>query len=128
MSTPNDKQLRLFESLLSSVIDKFKESQFLAFSALGLITWLLSLFFESSKTQSFNLLFYIIIIAPLFMEYRLALEKHTSNTMRILAKIGEIIAMLLLLYFLVFVADIGSVTDPENTVESNSITNQAAKT
>ncbi|HCG8095721.1 hypothetical protein WOB65_22805 [Vibrio parahaemolyticus] len=121
MSTPNDKQLRLFESLLSTVIDKFKESQFLAFSALGLITWLFSLFFEPSKTQSFNLLFYIIIIAPLFMEYRLALEKHASRTMRVLAKISEILAMGLLLYFLVFVADNGTVTNQESAVESSSI-------
>lgn len=121
MSTPNDKQLRLFESLLSTVIDKFKESQFLAFSALGLITWLFSLFFEPSKTQSFNLLFYIIIIAPLFMEYRLALEKHASRTMRVLAKISEILAMGLLLYFLMFVADNGTVTNQDSAVESSSI-------
>ncbi|MBN8105545.1 MULTISPECIES: hypothetical protein [Vibrio] len=123
MSIPNDKQLRLFESLLSTVIDKFKESQFLAFSALGLITWLLSLFFDSDKTQSFNLLFYIIIIAPLFMEYRLAVEKHTSKTMRALAKISEILAMGILLYFLVVVADIGTATNQESTVESSAIVN-----
>ncbi len=111
MNSVDSKQVKEFSGMFNAIVDKFKDSPFLAFSALGVLAWIISLFFDISKTEAYRAMFYIIIIAPLFMQYMIAKTEKTKPLVAFFSRLGDMLGLVLVIALLVFLAENDHIKD-----------------